>query len=184
MITSAEVTRMVHLLTEDVWSPARRNVLARDIARTRGDNDPVGRRVFPIVQQGVVGRYDRHRAELLKILAETNGCTAYVNSESYNYQGKRRKYTVSMFGHESDMDRSIALYKELVTQAIAHMLEMTGEQVGQRRRVYFRDFLSRTSSRLQDVGKAPAVRFLSQHHEDAHYAATEAGAHEFHRERA
>lgn len=179
---TAPVTRLVHTLTDDGWNKARRNSAARLIAITREASNGTGRRHFPIVKQGVVGRYDRKRAELLVVVAEAGGCAAHINSEVYRYQGTRRTYSVVMFGHESDMDRAIALYEALIVHAVAHMMEITGTGVGKRRREYMEQFLSTISARLQEIGTAPSVKWLQDRHEAAYAAREAAGVHEFHRE--
>ncbi len=63
------VARVVHILTDEIWNKAKRNTAARHIAAMRGPDtdDAIIQRTHPILQQGVVGRYDRNRAELLRV---------------------------------------------------------------------------------------------------------------------
>lgn len=180
------VTPLVHKLTDETWNRAVRNSAARLIANSRKtEGDEIGRRLFQIQKQGVVGRYDRNRAELLRVLAEASGCASHVNSVSYEYQGKRRSYSVVIFGYQSDMTRSIALYYELMAYAEGHLTQITGEGVGKRRSQWFGQFLSTISARLQEIGAAPAVAsWLSAHHEEAYAAREAAGSREYHQESA
>lgn len=173
MLSSNPTARLVHILTDEDWNKARRNSAARHIALMHSTitDDPVITVNEPIVQHGVVGRYDQRRAELLKVIAEASGCAAFVESTSFVYQGKRRKYSVKMFGHRSDIKRSTQLYGDLMTVALAHMMEITGESVMRRRRDWFNKFVDIMAKRLQDVGAAPNVKsWLDQHHEDAYKA--------------
>jgi hypothetical protein len=179
------VARVVHVLTDETWNKAKRNTAARHIAAMRepDTDEAVIQRTYPILQQGVVGRYDRRRAELLRVIAEASGCSAFVNSESFHYQGSRRKYSVTMFGRESDIARSIELYKALMATALAHMMEITGENVGPQRSRYFESFIGTISRRLNDVGTAPSVKdWIQAHHRDAYSAREKSGQDEIHRE--
>jgi hypothetical protein len=179
------VARVVHVLTDETWNKAKRNTAARHIAAMRGPDtdDTIIQRTHPILQQGVVGRYDRNRAELLRVIAEANGCSAFVNSESFRYQGSRRKYSVTMFGSEADIHRSVELYKALMATALAHMMEITGDNVGPQRKRYFESFIGTISRRLNDIGTAPSVKdWIQRHHRDAYSARERSGADEIHRE--
>lgn len=178
MLNDTPTARLVHTLTDADWNKATRNAAARQISLLRGGSpadDPVVQHREPILQHGVVGRYDRSRAELLRVIAEASGCAAVVDSEQFIYQGKRRKYSVRVFGHRSDVDRTVQLYADLMTVALAHMLEITGEGVMPRRREWFNEFIAVVSKRLQDVGEAPGLRgWIAQHHEDAYEARDDA----------
>lgn len=185
MINMSPVARVVHVLTDETWNKAKRNTAARHIAAMRGpdNDDAIIQRTYPILQQGVVGRYDRNRAELLRVIAEASGCSAFSNSEAFRYQGSRRKYSVTMFGRESDIARSIELYKALMALALAHMMEITGDNVGPMRRRYFESFIGTIASRLNDVGTAPSVKdWIQKHHRDAYSAREKSGSSEIHRE--
>lgn len=185
MLNTTPTARLVHILTDEDWNRAKRNSAARQIALMREGltEDPVVRERHNIVQQGVVGRYDRNRAEMLKVIAEASGCAAWVDSQQFIYQGKRRRYSVVMYGHKSDIDRAQQLYEDLIALALAHMMKITGKEVLARRRTFFSEFLAVISTRLQDVGAAPSVaEWLKQHHEDAYAALDKAGDSETHRE--
>ena len=67
------VARVVHVLTDETWNKAKRNTAARYIAAMRepDTDEAIIQRTHPILQQGVVGRYDRNRAELLRVIAES-----------------------------------------------------------------------------------------------------------------
>lgn len=173
MLSTTPTARLVHILTDEDWNKAKRNSAARQIALMHSTvtDDPVITVREPIVQHGVVGRYDRGRAELLKVVAEASGCAAFVESTSFVYQGKRRRYSVRMYGHRSDIQRARQLYSDLISVALAHMMEITGESVMRRRREWFNEFVDIMAKRLQDVGAAPSVKnWLSEHHADAYAA--------------
>lgn len=176
---------IVHMLTSETWSKTRRNTVARLVALSRGSEDTeVVRHRYRIVTNGVVGRYDANRAELLRIIAEANGCATRIHTENYEYQGKRRRYAVLMFGHRTDIDRSITIYSELMTNAVAHLLNVTGENVARRRRDYLNAYINMIAARVQDVGEAPNVKeWIARHHEESYAAAEAAGATDYHLER-
>lgn len=186
MNTPSPVTRLVHTLTDEGWNKARRNSAARLIANSRStEADSVERRIFQIEKQGVVGRYDSKRAELLRIVAEANGCAAHINSESYEYRGSRRAYSVVIFGYKSDLTRSFELFYELMAYAEGHLSQITGTDVGKRRRQWFGQFLSTIAARMQEIGAAPAVAgWITEHHNTSYAAREAAGSIEFHRESA
>lgn len=161
-------SKLTQLLTDETWDKRKRNTAARQFALGRETGGDVTRTVYRIATQGTVGRYDRIRARLLKIVAEASGCAALIKSESYHYQGRRLRYAVELFGYESDIRKAIALYEELVGVAITHVTTLTGDKIASVRRQWMTDFLNRISSRLHDVGEAPSLEFISEHHQDAY----------------
>ncbi len=176
--------KLIQNLTDDNWDRRKRNGVARQFALGRSDGgDDVIRHTYDIPTQGVVGRYDRLRAQLLKIVAEAGGCAAHIRSESYKYQGRRLHYDVVLFGYRSDVERTISLYEGLIAVALVELAAIQGDGVATRRRQWFTNYMSMLSARLADVGKAPSMTWVSEHH-DVAYAALENSPARWHREMA
>lgn len=177
-MTASLDSRLVTTLTGEAWNRKIRNVAAREIAAARtADSGPVQTDLVPILKQGVVGRYDSRRAELLRVVAEATGCAARIASEGYEYRGRRRRYFVRIVGHAGDIDLATRLFEELMAFALQHMQEITGEDVLRRRRTFLQDFLDKLAFRLADVGQAPSLAAaLSRNHADAAVAESQMGA--------
>ena len=171
---------LLETLTESQWDRRKRNAVARQIALQREGytDDPVVRLLHPISPNG---KYERVRARLMRIVAEANGCVAEIDSWPFYNQGQRRHYGVRLFGHSSDVHRSINLFSDLENYAMEMVATITGEAVAQRRRQWLGMFLDTLCQRLTEVGAAPSMSWLADHQAHAHVAC-EVSEGEWHRE--
>lgn len=160
-------TKVAQILSGDEWDARKRNTVARRFASQRNMGGDIIRTVHRIATNGPVGRYDRLRAQLLKIVAEASGCAAVIKSEHYHYQGRRLRYSVDIFGVDTDVERAINLYEELAEIAVHRADGISGDNVASRRRATMNDFLRQTTERLRDVGRMPSLEFIHAHHEAA-----------------
>lgn len=157
--------KVVQLLTSDAWDRRKRNAAAKQFAINRSDGgDDVIRTSYRITNHETVGRYDRLRAQLLRVVAEASGCAAHIKSEPYRYQGRRRRYRVILFGYRGDVEQSVAIYEGLMTVANQQLVGIAGEGVAQKRRAWFSGFMMKLRERLADVGTAQNMAWVGDHY--------------------
>lgn len=177
-------TKLIQTLTSENWDRRTRNTAARSLALGRNDGgDDVIRHTYLISQREPIGRYDRLRAQLLRVVAESHGCAAHIRSQSYKYQGQRLRYNVVLFGFRSDIDHAIAVYEELERIAVEQCAAITGDRLSSRRRQCFTMFLAKITDRLADVTHAPGMKWVGEHYSVAHSALEHSPA-RWHREMA
>lgn len=161
MAEQTDLTRLIELLTANEWSKRTRNSAARLLAEAKADDEIV------TVARTINGRYRRNRALLLEAVAEANGCAVTVSTEGYEYQGKRLRYIVHMFGRASDVSRAETLNESLLTVALGQLLRITGENVLNRRRSHFLGFIEEIQRRMRDITALPSCTWVPQHREEA-----------------
>lgn len=176
-MNTTELNALVTKLIEDPWTTRTANVVAHQIASMRGQpiDEAITHRLITIARKGAVGKYDQHRASLLRAVAEALGCSATVHSEPYFYQGRRRTYWVTLFGQPSDIDTAEKLYLALVGEATERVSAIEGASVAARRRSFFNQFVSTVSMRLREATETPGLDRFSSARERAELERMRAG---------
>lgn len=169
---------LVTALTGVRWTPRIRNVTAQNLGVMVETASPLGRRIVSVSPAEDLGRWEQWRAELLKVIAEMNGCSARVHTQGVYHRGKRRRYWVTIYGFEADIERAVELHRILSQWAIDHIATFVGENLTHRRRLYLNHFAAMIETRLGDV--TSRREWVARHQARADAARQRAGCETLH----
>lgn len=157
---NAANARLVTLLIGDTWDKKDRNSTAKLVAEGRADTEIVTTRHF--VNEHYT-RYAKPRADLFTAIADGLGCVTTVNTESYEYQGKRLHYYVEIVGHRSDVERAEALYTALASNVLGRIVQIDGKDTLHQRRLAFQRFTAQVRHRLAEIASLPSCSWVPAH---------------------
>lgn len=142
---------MVDALTGVSWTRRTRNTAAGHLGRLQGEGGEVGRRIVSISPPGRLARWERWRANLLTDMANSLGCSAVIHTTGIYLRGKRQRHYVTVYGSQSDIDRTLILHERICERALQQVAAMTGTDLTRRRKQHLTHFADMIRTRLGDI---------------------------------